>query len=58
MSTSRAKTGAADAVRRFIEISDAYGWPSGLTLEHTIGALERELARESRRRDAPSPLGE
>ena len=49
-----------DTVRRFIAISDAYEWPSGLTMEHAIGALERELARESRPkgRDAPSPLGE
>jgi hypothetical protein len=48
-----------DTVRRFIAISDAYEWPSGLTMEHAIGALERELARESRPkgRDAPSPLG-
>jgi hypothetical protein len=38
----------ADTVRRFIAISDAYEWPSGLTMEHAIGALERELARESR----------
>ena len=45
-----------DVVRRFIAISDAYEWPSGLTMEHAIGALERELARESRPkgRDAPS----
>jgi hypothetical protein len=37
-----------------------YEWPSGLTMEHMIGALERELARESRPkgRDTPSPLGE
>jgi hypothetical protein len=47
-------------LRRFIAISDAYEWPSGLTMEHAIGALERELARESRPtgRDAPSPFGE
>ena len=38
---------SADTVRRFIAISDAYEWPSGLTMEHAIGALERELARES-----------
>jgi hypothetical protein len=33
---------------------------SGLTMEHAIGALERELARESlpKGRDTPSPLGE
>jgi hypothetical protein len=51
---------SADTVRRFIAISDAYEWPSGLTMEHAIGALERELARESRPkgRDTPSPLGE
>ena len=49
---------SADTVRRFIAISDAYEWPSGLTMEHAIGALERELARESRPkgRDTPSPL--
>ena len=58
MSTSRAKTGAADTIRRFIAISDATS--GGLTMEHAIGALERELARESRPegRDAPSPLVE
>ena len=39
---------SADTVRRFIAISDAYEWPSGLTMEHAIGALEKELARESR----------
>jgi hypothetical protein len=51
---------SADTVRRFIAISDAYEWPSGLTMEHAIGALQRELARESlpKGRDAPSPLGE
>jgi hypothetical protein len=44
-----------DTVRRFIAISDAYEWPSGLTMEHAIGALERELARESlpKGRDTP-----
>ena len=49
----------AETIRRFFAISDAYEWPSGLTMEHAI-ALERELARESRPkgRDAPSPLGE
>ena len=49
---------SADTVRRFIAISDAYEWPSGLTMEHAIGALERELARQNRPkgRDAPSPL--
>jgi hypothetical protein len=33
---------------------------SGLTMEHAIGALEKELARESRPkgRDAPRPLVE
>jgi hypothetical protein len=47
-----------DTVRRFIAISDAYEWPSGLTMEHAIGALERELARESlpKGRDTPSTL--
>jgi hypothetical protein len=51
---------SADTIRRFIAISDAYEWPSGLTMEHAIGALERELARESppKGRDTPSPLGE
>jgi hypothetical protein len=39
---------SAETVRRFVAISDAYGWPSGLTMEHAIGALEKELARESR----------
>ena len=38
----------AETVRRFVAISDAYEWPSGLTMEHAIGALEKELARESR----------
>ena len=37
---------SAETVRRFVAISDAYEWPSGLTMEHAIGALERELARE------------
>ena len=39
---------SAETVRRFVAISDAYEWPSGLTMEHAIGALEKELARESR----------
>src|ERR1700719_1467181 len=34
---------SADTVRRFIAISDAYEWPSGLTMEHAIGALEPDL---------------
>ena len=46
------ETGAADTVRRFIAISDANEWPSGLTMEYAIGALERELARKSRPRAA------
>jgi hypothetical protein len=51
---------SADTIRRFVAISDAYEWPSGLTMEHAIGALERELARESlpKGRDTPSPIGE
>jgi hypothetical protein len=39
---------SAETLRRFVAISDAYEWPSGLTMEHAIGALEKELARESR----------
>ena len=39
---------SAETVRRFVAISDVYEWPSGLTMEHAIGALEKELARESR----------
>ena len=39
---------SAETVRGFVAISDAYEWPSGLTMEHAIGALEKELARESR----------
>ncbi len=39
---------SAETVRRFVAISDAYEWPSGLTMEYAIEALERELARESR----------
>src|ERR1700691_653867 len=35
---------SAETVRRFVAISDAYEWPSGLTMEHAIGALEKELA--------------
>ena len=58
MSTSRVRTGAADTICRFIAISDATS--GGLTMEHAIGALERELARESRPEgsDTPSPFGE
>jgi hypothetical protein len=37
---------SADTVGRFIAISDAYEWPSGLTMEHAIGALERACARK------------
>jgi hypothetical protein len=39
---------SAETVRRFVAISDAYEWPSGLTMEHAISALEKELALESR----------
>ena len=39
---------SAETVRRFVAISDAYEWPSGLTMEYAIDALEKELARESR----------
>ena len=39
---------SAETVRRFVAISDAYEWPSGLTMEHAIGALEKELECESR----------
>ena len=39
---------SAETVRRFVAISDAYEWPSGLTMEHAISALEKELERESR----------
>jgi len=39
---------SAETVRRFVAICDAYEWPSGLTMEHAIGALEKELARENR----------
>jgi hypothetical protein len=39
---------SAETVRRFIAISDAYQWPSGLTMEYAIDALEKELMRESR----------
>jgi hypothetical protein len=39
---------SAESVHRFVAICDAYEWPSGLTMEHAIGALEKELARESR----------
>jgi hypothetical protein len=65
----------ADTIRRFNAICDGQRWVAGLalehlvalgeaalrlgTMEHAIGALERELARESlpKGRDAPSPLG-
>ena len=39
---------SAETVRRFVAISDAYEWPSGLTMEYAIDALEKELAREPR----------
>ncbi len=48
---------SAETVRRFIAISDAYEWPSGLTREYAIGALERELTRESRPKGRDNPLG-
>ena len=57
MSTSRGK----QAPRHDSPIHcDPRRCEGGLTMEHAIGALERELARESRPkgRDAPSPLGE
>jgi hypothetical protein len=40
----------AEAPKRFafVAICDAYEWPSGLTMEYAIGALEKELARENR----------
>ena len=37
---------SADTVRRFIAISDAYDWPSGLTMEHDRRAGERACARK------------
>ena len=66
----------ADTIKRFNAICDGQRWVAGLALEHlvtlaeaalrhgtigdAIGALERELARESlpKGRDTPSPLGE
>jgi hypothetical protein len=39
---------SAETVRRFVAISDAYEWPSGLTMEYAIDALEKELACEPR----------
>ena len=39
---------SAETVRRFVAISDAYEWPSGLTMEYALDALEKELAREPR----------
>ena len=66
----------ADTILRFNAICDEQRWVAGLALEHlvalgeaalrlgsipeAIGALERELARESppKGRDTPSPLGE
>ncbi len=37
---------SAETVRRFVAISDTYEWPSGLTMEYALDALEKELARE------------
>ena len=43
---------SADTVRRFIAISDADEWPTGLTIEHAIGALEKSLRAKTDQRDA------
>ncbi|HKN30718.1 MAG TPA: hypothetical protein VJY34_23740 [Roseiarcus sp.] len=34
-----------DTVRRFSAICAKYHWPSGLTMEHAVTALEEKLAR-------------